>query len=188
MNQKPLVNMNVKFVKYHKDARMPEKAHGEDYGYDVYAVSEEEIAPGVWRYGLGFGLQPVRDRQLVDCTISTFRTCSSGEDVIHEHEIATPNYIDLQTSPLNIAITFRPRSSIHKTGMMLANTPPTGDEGYTGEYKLVFYHVMKDLPRYKVGDKIAQLHLDFTFPANFIEVEMLEETDRGDGGFGSTGK
>lgn len=47
---------------------------------------------------------------------------------------------------------------------------------------------MKDLPRYKVGDKIAQLHLDFTFPANFIEVEMLEETDRGDSGFGSTGK
>lgn len=39
--------MNVKFVKYYKDARMPEKAHGEDYGYDVYAVSEEEIAPGV---------------------------------------------------------------------------------------------------------------------------------------------
>lgn len=39
--------MNVKFVKYHKDARMPEKAHGEDYGYDVYAISEEEIAPGV---------------------------------------------------------------------------------------------------------------------------------------------
>ena len=107
---------------------------------------------------------------------------------MHEHETVMPNYIDLRTSPLDIAITFRPRSSVYKTGMMLANTPPTGDEGYTGEYKLVFYHVMKDLPRYKVGDKIAQLHLDFTFPANFVEVEMLEETDRGNGGFGSTGK
>ena len=47
---------------------------------------------------------------------------------------------------------------------------------------------MKDLPRYKVGDKIAQMHLDFTFPANFIEVDQLELTERGDGGFGSTGK
>lgn len=180
--------MNVKFVKYHKDARVPEKAHAEDWGYDVWATSEEEIAPGVWRYGLGFGLQPVRDQQLVDCVKSTLRTSLSDEDVVREQEIVTPRYIDLQTSSLNIAITFRPRSSIHKTGMMLANTPPTGDEGYTGEYKLVFYHVMKDLPRYKVGDKIAQLHLDFTFPANFIEVEQLDKTDRGAGGFGSTGK
>ena len=39
--------MNVKFVRYNENAKMPEKAHGSDYGYDVYAVSEEEIAPGV---------------------------------------------------------------------------------------------------------------------------------------------
>lgn len=45
---------------------------------------------------------------------------------------------------------------------------------------------MKDLPRYKVGDKIAQLHLDFTFPIEFVEVETLDKTERGDGGFGST--
>ena len=47
-------------------------------------------------------------------------------------------------------------------------------------------HVMKDLPRYKVGDKIAQLHLDFTFPANFTEVNQLDITERGEDGFGST--
>lgn len=174
--------MNVKFVKYHKDAKMPEKAHAGDYGYDVYAVSEEEIFPGVWRYGLGFGLQPVRDEQIVDMTRSVINTGDNSENMY------LPNYIDLKTSPLNIAVTFRPRSSIYKTGMSLANTPPTGDEIFTGEYKLIFYHVMKDLPRYKVGDKIAQIHLDFTFPANFIEVETLDETERGDGGFGSTGK
>ena len=62
--------MNVKFVKYHKDAKMPSKAHVDDYGYDVYAVSEEEITPGVWRYGLGFGLQPIRDEQITDVTKS----------------------------------------------------------------------------------------------------------------------
>ena len=172
--------MNVKFVKYHKDARMPEKAHAGDYGYDVYAVTEEEVSPGVWRYGLGFGLQPVRDEQIVDVTKSVLSTPEENTDMYF------PNYIDLRTSPLDIAITFRPRSSVYKTGMMLANTPPTGDEIFTGEYKLIFYHVMKDLPRYRVGDKIAQLHLDFTFPANFVEVETLDETERGDGGFGST--
>lgn len=175
--------MNIKFVKYHKDARMPEKAHADDYGYDVYAVSEEEVSPGVWRYGLGFGLQAVRDEQIVDITKSVIDTGDNSENMYF------PNYIDLKTSPLDIAASFRSRSSIYKTGMVLANSIATGDICcYTGEYKLIFYHVMKDLPRYKVGDKIAQMHLDFTFPANFIEVETLDETERGDGGFGSTGK
>lgn len=178
--------MNVKFVKYHKDARIPEKAHAGDYGYDVYAVTEEEISPGVWKYGLGFGLQPVRDEQIVDVTKSVLTYTSTDMDGIVSQDQYFPNYIDLRTSPLDVAVTFRPRSSIYKTGMMLANTPPTGDEIFTGEYKLIFYHVMKDLPRYRVGDKIAQLHLDFTFPANFVEVETLDETERGDGGFGST--
>ena len=178
--------MNVKFIKYHKDARMPEKAHAGDYGYDVYAVTEEEVSPGVWRYGLGFGLQPVRDEQIVDVTKSVLTYTSTDMDGIVSQDQYFPNYIDLRTSPLDVAVTFRPRSSVYKTGMMLANTPPTGDEIFTGEYKLIFYHVMKDLPRYRVGDKIAQLHLDFTFPANFVEVETLDETERGDGGFGST--
>lgn len=178
--------MNVKFVKYHKDAKMPEKVHAGDYGYDVYAVTEEEVSPGVWRYGLGFGLQPVRDEQIVDVTKSVLTYTSTDMDGIVSQDQYFPNYIDLRTSPLDVAVTFRPRSSVYKTGMMLANTPPTGDEIFTGEYKLIFYHVMKDLPRYRVGDKIAQLHLDFTFPANFVEVETLDETERGNGGFGST--
>lgn len=178
--------MNVKFVKYHKDAKMPEKAHAGDYGYDVYAVTEEEVSPGVWRYGLGFGLQPVRDEQIVDVTKSVLTYTSTDMDGIVSQDQYFPNYIDLRTSPLDIAVTFRPRSSIYKTGMMLANSLATGDEIFTGEYKLIFYHVMKDLPRYRVGDKIAQLHLDFTFPANFVEVETLDETERGDEGFGST--
>lgn len=111
--------MNVNFIKYHKDAKMPEKAHANDYGYDVYAVTEEEIAPGVWRYGLGFGLQPVRDEQIIDVTKSVLSTSEE------ETDIYLPNYIDLRTSPLDIAVTFRPRSSVHKTGMVLANSVPT---------------------------------------------------------------
>ena len=117
--------MNVKFVKYHKDARMPEKAHAGDYGYDVYAVTEEEILPGVWRYGLGFGLQPVRDEQIVDVTKSVLTYTSTDMDGIVSQDQYFPNYIDLRTSPLDIAVTFRPRSSIYKTGMVLANSVPT---------------------------------------------------------------
>ena len=78
--------MNVKFIKYHKDARMPEKAHAGDYGYDVYAVTEEEVSPGVWKYGLGFGLQPVRDEQIVDVTKSVLSTPEENT------EMYFPNY------------------------------------------------------------------------------------------------
>lgn len=52
----------------------------------------------------------------------------------------------------------------------------------------VFYHVMPNMPRYKVGDKILQIHLNVTEPIHFIEVDELTATERGDGGFGSTNK
>lgn len=176
--------MKVKFKKFNENARIPEKAHNDDYGYDVYAISEEEIFPGVWKYGLGFGVQMVPDWETVDSNTVYSSNQESGR--VHKHT----NYqrIDFANSPMDCCISLRPRSSIYKTGMVLANAVPTIDKSYTGEISLIFYHVMKDLPRYKVGDKIAQMHLDFTFPANFIEVETLDETERSNGGFGSTDK
>lgn len=81
---------------------------------------------------------------------------------------------------------FRARSSIHKTGLILANCVGTGDVNYTGEYKAVFYNVIKELPNYKVGDRILQMQCNQSVPIEFIEVEELVDTDRGSGGFGST--
>lgn len=53
--------MKVYFKKTNEKAQMPVKASGHeaDFCYDCFAVSEEEVAPNVWRYGLGFALQPV---------------------------------------------------------------------------------------------------------------------------------
>ena len=42
------------------------------------------------------------------------------------------------------------------------------------------------MPRYKTGDKLGQLSLSITEPMEFVEVESLDKTERGDGGFGST--
>lgn len=55
--------MKFLFKKLHPSAQVPFKAEGHeaDFCYDCVAVSEEEIAPNVWRYGLGFALQPVND-------------------------------------------------------------------------------------------------------------------------------
>ncbi len=83
---------------------------------------------------------------------------------------------------------FRPRSSVWKTGMVLSNCVGTGDEDYRGEYKAVFYHVMKDMPKYEVGDRVVQVKVGMTQRVIFKNVDKLSNSKRGDKGFGSTGK
>lgn len=80
----------------------------------------------------------------------------------------------------------RPRSSIHKTGLILSNCIGTGDEDYRGEYMVIFYHVIPSLPPYNVGDRILQIQLRNREDIDFIQVQELSDTDRGTGGFGST--
>lgn len=148
--------MNLLFKKLNEKAQMPIKAsgHESDFCYDCFAVSEEQVAPNVWKYGLGFAIQPIND--------------FDGEHIR--------------------GINLRVRSSIWKTGMVLSNAQGTIDETYTGEISAVFYHVMPNMRRYKVGDKVCQICLERTEPLDFIEVSELRATVRGDGGFGSTGK
>ena len=86
----------------------------------------------------------------------------------------------------NVCIDLKCRSSVWKTGMSLSNCIGTLDEIYTGEAKAVFYHVMPNMPRYRAGDKLGQLSLSITEPLEFVEVDELDATERGDGGFGST--
>lgn len=170
--------MEVKFKKYNEAARIPEKAYDKDFCYDVYAVSEEEVAPNVWKYGLGFGLQIERGVEPI---------LKQKQEIFGRIEDIFTT-IDLSVSPINLSIDIRPRSSVWKTGMVLSNCEGTGDEGYTNEYSAVFYHLMTNMPRYKVGDKIAQLKIGMTFPITFKEVDEFEDTERGMRGYGSSGK
>lgn len=170
--------MKVKIKKLHESAVVPFKAYDKDFCYDVVAVSEEEIAPNVWRYKLGIAMQIERLEEYIG---NIYESVFPGKGL---HDCV----ISLKDSPINLSLDFRPRSSIYKTGMVLANSEPTIDEGYTGEIALVFYHVMPNMPRYKVGDKIAQMKIGITLPINFEEVSEFEATERGEGGFGSSGK
>lgn len=144
--------MKVKIKILDPKAVIPFKTHDRDFCYDCVAVSEEEVAPNVWKYGLGFALE-IEDGEI---------------DIIPSAEI-------------------RPRSSIWKTGMVLSNSVGTVDEPYRGEVSAVFYHVMPNMPRYKVGDKICQLHITTTGYIEFMLAEELTPTDRGCNGYGSTG-
>ena len=144
--------MRVKIKRLDPKAVIPFKTYDRDFCYDCIAISEEEVAPNVWKYGLGFALE-IEDRDI---------------DIIPSAEI-------------------RPRSSIWKTGMVLSNSVGTVDEPYRGEISAVFYHVMPNMPRYKVGDKVCQLHISTTERINFELVEELTPTNRGCNGYGSTG-
>lgn len=97
--------------------------------------------------------------------------------------------IHMQPEHLGQGVQFdlRARSSIHKTGMILSNCIGTGDENYTGEYKAVFYDIIPSLPNYKVGDRILQMQVTQPIDSEFDVVAELDSTNRGDGGFGSSG-
>lgn len=88
----------------------------------------------------------------------------------------------------------RPRSSISKYILQLANAPATIDAGYRGELIVKFKPTphftsrdMKEIDMYEVGDRICQLVITKVEYPEVIEVEDLTESIRGEGAFGSTG-
>ena len=145
--------MLVKVKSLNPLAELPSKTYATDFCWDVKAVSEEEIAPNVWKYGLGIAIQM---------------------------ESLSSNHL--------YCISARPRSSVWKTGMVLANSVGTIDSDYRGEISLIFYHVLPSLPRYKVGDKIGQIYVSRSPRLEFSFTPDLDNTTRGSGGFGSTGR
>lgn len=79
-----------------------------------------------------------------------------------------------------------PRSSVSKTTLMLANSVGVVDSDYRGEVKFKFNYLQEG-PVYDVKDRVGQLII-MPFPyISFEEVDELSDTDRGEGGFGSTG-
>ena len=150
--------LNVKIQKLHKDAVIPKYETNGAVGMDLTAVSVEYDKYGNLVVGTGLAIQ-----------------------------LPEGYYADLQ-----------PRSSISKYDLVLANSIGTVDADYTGELILKFKpsayfavnrdDVYGDGEIYKVGDRVAQL-LILPYPKiNFIEVEELDKTERGENGFGSTGK
>jgi len=79
-----------------------------------------------------------------------------------------------------------PRSSISKTSCSLRNAVGVIDSGYRGEI-MVKFGCLSNLDCYRVGDRVAQLIIMPYPQIELEEVEELSDSDRGEGGFGSTG-
>ena len=102
------------------------------------------------------------DRTIIPCGIS----------------ISLPEHVEGQV---------RPRSGLAaKHGITVLNTPGTIDSDYRGEIKVILINLGKEDFEINQNDRIAQIIFSEIVKAKFEEVEILDETKRGPGGFGST--
>ncbi|MDR0435347.1 MAG: dUTP diphosphatase [Propionibacteriaceae bacterium] len=102
--------------------------------------------------------------------------------------VVVPTGIALEL-PSGYAAFVHPRSGLAaRSGLSIVNTPGTIDAGYRGEIKVCL--INHDLARpitLARGDRIAQLVIQPVIQADFVAVSELEDSERGDGGYGSTG-
>lgn len=90
--------------------------------------------------------------------------------------------------PVGFEAQVRPRSGLAlKKGITVLNTPGTIDADYRGEIGVVLINLSQEDFVVNDGERIAQMVIARHEKADFIEVEVLDETERGEGGYGHTG-
>ena len=121
----------------------------------------------------------------------------AGADIVSRIDITlAPGERALVPTGISIALPdgyvalVHPRSGLSiKHGVTMVNAPGTVDAGYRGELQCIMInHDPTESVTFKRGDRIAQLVFQKVERAEFIEVEHLPGSGRGEGGFGSTGK
>lgn len=100
--------------------------------------------------------------------------------------VPTGLFIEL---PVGYEAQIRPRSGLAlKKGISVLNTPGTIDADYRGEIRVILINFSKEDFVIKHGERICQMVIASHETVSWDEVELLEETERGTGGFGHTGK
>lgn len=162
------MNPVVKFKLVHKDARVPKYSTIHSSGMDLRAIDvDDEILKIEWEEDGFTFLEPSfnRHKPLV------FRTGL---------QIEIPNNFEGQV---------RPRSGLaFKDSISIINTPGTIDADYRGELKIALINLSNKSYCISKYDRIAQLVICPVIQPLIITVDNLSDTDRGTGGFGSTGK
>lgn len=123
---------------------------------------------------------------------------SAGMDIraaVKDKLIINPGKFTLVSTNLSVEIPegfeiqVRPRSGLAaKSGIGILNSPGTIDSDYRGEIKVILFNFGEEDFIINRGDRIAQLILNKVYRAKISESGNLSETERGDGGFGHTGK
>jgi dUTP pyrophosphatase len=90
--------------------------------------------------------------------------------------------------PEGYFLDIRPRSGLAAKGITINNSPGTVDADYRGELKIIVINLSGKAYKIAKGDRIAQCALMPVLESDFIEVAKLSSSDRGTGGYGSTGR
>lgn len=174
---------NIKVKKLHKDAIIPTKAHASDAGFDIYALEDTIIEPGetaLIKTGLAFELPPGYEMQIRPRSGITLKTklrvqlgtvdagYRAEVGVIVDNNGRTTDGIDLREG---------------RTCPASCNQAITLDGDYipTNEMYKAFPYIIRK------GDRIAQAVIQRLPDVDLVEVDSLEESERGEGGFGSSG-
>lgn len=133
----------------------------------------------------------------INAKIPTYATAgSAGADLYSVQEtVLEPGIAQLISTGVAVSIPagyegqIRPRSGLAaKHGITVLNAPGTVDSDYRGEIKVLLINHGQNPYRVSVGDRIAQLVISKVLTPPIEEVVSLETSQRGSGGFGSTGK
>ena len=147
--------------------------------------SSNDVPVAVWRLPHAEGLD-----------LPAYATAgAAGMDVVAAEDITLPPGARHAVAtglalaiPPGFEIQVRPRSGLAlKHGITVPNTPGTIDSDYRGELKVILINHGHHPFEVRRGDRIAQLVLAPVTRAAWLEVDELDETARGEGGFGSTG-
>ena len=151
--------VKIKFIKMHEDAILPTKAHDGDNCFDLYAV-EDTVIP---------------------------RSSYGPVDEVKVGSAIVPIGITVGYISEGYGFVLRPKSGL---GFKAGLQPHLGeiDNGYRGDCAVKMYNFSDKDYNYKKGDKVAQIKIEKIYDTKIEWTYEAEEADRGDSGFGSSGK
>jgi dUTP pyrophosphatase len=204
----------LKIKKLHPDAHVPTRAHDTDAGMDLYALPVEYTDEEKKAYksvvdqnvtaakfldlfgGTGiFGDTLLSEKQKAAIDIAGNLTDSEWDDYFKSKIVIMPHETKMIPSGIAIAVPTGYMGCIYarsglasKHGLAPANCVGIVDSDYRGEVKVALHNYSNKNQVIDVGERIAQLVIQPISLCTPVEVEELDETDRGVGGFGSSGQ
>ena len=132
-----------------------------------------------------------------DAVVPEYKTVgSAGADLVSVHDLdIQPGKVGIVSLGFSVSlpsgyeIQVRPRSGLAAVhAITVLNAPGTVDSDYRGPMSVLLINHGNQVFHVSKGDRVAQMILAEVCQARFEEVEVLDETERGEGGFGSTGR
>lgn len=176
--------MEIKFLKTHPDAQLPKRNHG---NREILTIKEIR--------DLGYGSYETPTRDITEIVNIHFPTADSGYDIFAVEDTIIPKYsraivpTGIKVAYISPGYWFRieARSGLSFKSGILPH-PGIIDNQYRGDTGVCMYNHSDMNYHVKRGDKIAQLVIYKVVEANVSWADELHETDRGEKGFGSSGR